>query len=261
MWLEIGRNRNRQPIFFFKQLLDCDIGWPCHRIKHHPTLKGDAVTTIPSGYTAQVLENTAITRKALFRLWFISHDSQIIHGRSRNYFLRFWFTWTSFDIDTEGRLFVIDVSFNWATNRNWQTKIVDTWKISQLNLPREERVNELFVLGWKEKKDFTSIWRHCLCRQRRHVTSNDMAPQIAAAYVFWRSRLRLCLSPCFIQRIFLTKVTRKVYSEKWYIVWYALSSCTVFVSTVSIVTQLTLTDSLMLPLFCCSFDLDLRDTQ
>ena len=31
-------------------------------------------------------------------------------------------------------LFVIDVSINWATDRNWQTKLLDTWKVTQINL-------------------------------------------------------------------------------------------------------------------------------
>ena len=34
--------------------------------------------------------------------------------------------------------FVVDVSMNWATNRNWQIKVLDTWKVTQLNLPRQE---------------------------------------------------------------------------------------------------------------------------
>ena len=37
-------------------------------------------------------------------------------------------------------LSVIDVSINWAANRNWQTKVLDTWKVAQLNLPDQESV-------------------------------------------------------------------------------------------------------------------------
>ena len=32
-----------------------------------------------------------------------------------------------------GRRFI-----NWSTNRNWQTKVLDTGKVTQLNLPRQE---------------------------------------------------------------------------------------------------------------------------
>ena len=38
-------------------------------------------------------------------------------------------------------LFVVDVSVNWATIRYWQNKILDTWKVTQPNLPRQESVN------------------------------------------------------------------------------------------------------------------------
>ena len=30
-------------------------------------------------------------------------------------------------------LFVVDVSRNWETNRNWQTKVINTWKVTQVN--------------------------------------------------------------------------------------------------------------------------------
>ena len=31
-----------------------------------------------------------------------------------------------FETDTKGRLFVVDVSIHWVTDRNWQTKVLDT---------------------------------------------------------------------------------------------------------------------------------------
>ena len=40
-------------------------------------------------------------------------------------------------------LFVVDVSINWATDRNWQTRLLDTWKVTQMNLPRQESVKML----------------------------------------------------------------------------------------------------------------------
>ena len=30
-------------------------------------------------------------------------------------------------------LFFVDVSINWATVRTWPTKLLDTWKVTQLN--------------------------------------------------------------------------------------------------------------------------------
>ena len=31
-------------------------------------------------------------------------------------------------------LFVVGVSVNWATVRRWQTKLLETWKVSQIQL-------------------------------------------------------------------------------------------------------------------------------
>ena len=36
-----------------------------------------------------------------------------------------------FEIDTKGRLFVVDVSINWPSNGSWQTKVLDSWKVTQ----------------------------------------------------------------------------------------------------------------------------------
>ena len=35
-------------------------------------------------------------------------------------------------------LFVIDVSINWTTVRRWQTKLLDTWKVTQIHLLRQK---------------------------------------------------------------------------------------------------------------------------
>ena len=52
-----------------------------------------------------------------------------------------------FETDTKGRLFGLDVSINWPTNRNWQTTALDSWKATQLNLPRQKSVNmEMLIL-------------------------------------------------------------------------------------------------------------------
>ena len=48
-----------------------------------------------------------------------------------------------FETDTKGRHSVVDVYLNWATNRNWQTKVLDTRTVTQLNLPRQESVHPL----------------------------------------------------------------------------------------------------------------------
>ena len=36
-----------------------------------------------------------------------------------------------FETDTKGRLFVVDVSINWPSNRNCQTKVLDSWNVTQ----------------------------------------------------------------------------------------------------------------------------------
>ena len=45
-------------------------------------------------------------------------------------------------LDTKGghSIFVVDVSFKWETDRNWHTKPLETWKLIQLNLLRQESV-------------------------------------------------------------------------------------------------------------------------
>ena len=45
------------------------------------------------------------------------------------------------ETDTKGRLFVVGVSINWPSNRKWQAKVLDSWKIAQLSLLRQECVN------------------------------------------------------------------------------------------------------------------------
>ena len=46
-----------------------------------------------------------------------------------------------FETYTKGRLFVVDVSINWPSDRNWQTKILDSWEAAQLNLLRQKSVD------------------------------------------------------------------------------------------------------------------------
>ena len=46
-----------------------------------------------------------------------------------------------FETDTTVRVFVVDVSINWPSNRNWQTKVLDSWKATQLYLLRQKSVN------------------------------------------------------------------------------------------------------------------------
>ena len=36
-----------------------------------------------------------------------------------------------FETDFKGRLFVVDVSINWPSCRNWQTKVLVSWKVTQ----------------------------------------------------------------------------------------------------------------------------------
>ena len=37
---------------------------------------------------------------------------------------------------------VVDISINWAAGRNWQTKVLDTRKVQQLNLPRQKSIKQ-----------------------------------------------------------------------------------------------------------------------
>ena len=56
-------------------------------------------------------------------------------------------------------VFVVDVSINWATNRNWLTKVLDTWEVTQLNLPRQENVNILFLILQEKWDSVTRRWK------------------------------------------------------------------------------------------------------
>ena len=47
-----------------------------------------------------------------------------------------------FETDTKGRLLVVDVSVNWATDRHWQTKVLDTGKVTRLDLLRQDSVDD-----------------------------------------------------------------------------------------------------------------------
>ena len=44
-------------------------------------------------------------------------------------------------------LFAAEFSLNWATNRNWQTKLLDRRKVTQLNILRQKSVKSLVELG------------------------------------------------------------------------------------------------------------------
>ena len=48
-----------------------------------------------------------------------------------------------FETGTKGRLFVVGVSTNWPSKGNGQTKLLDSWKVTQLNLLRQKSVNEI----------------------------------------------------------------------------------------------------------------------
>ena len=45
-----------------------------------------------------------------------------------------------FEADTKGKLFIVDVSINWPSNRNWQIKLLDSWKATELDLLRQKSV-------------------------------------------------------------------------------------------------------------------------
>ena len=64
-----------------------------------------------------------------------------------------------YETDTKGRRFVTDFSINRLHNRNWQTKVFDSWKVTQLNLLHQKSDNPE-VLG----------------QQKVHTSNTDFAP-------------------------------------------------------------------------------------
>ena len=48
-----------------------------------------------------------------------------------------------FETDTKGRLFVVDISIDRPSSRNWRTKVLDSWKVFQrIYLVRKVLTNE-----------------------------------------------------------------------------------------------------------------------
>ena len=45
-----------------------------------------------------------------------------------------------FGTDAKGTFFVVAVSINCSSERNWQTKVLGLWKATRLNLPRQKSV-------------------------------------------------------------------------------------------------------------------------
>ena len=63
-----------------------------------------------------------------------------------------------FKPETKQRLFVVDVSIDWATGRRWQTNLVETQKVTQIHLLRRESVNFLWTV-------FTNSQFYTACRK------------------------------------------------------------------------------------------------
>ena len=58
--------------------------------------------------------------------------------------------WTSYQRKT---LFLVDISVDWAAGRRWQTKLLDTWKVTQIHyFPRkvltEFDCDSLGIIAW-----------------------------------------------------------------------------------------------------------------
>ena len=49
---------------------------------------------------------------------------------------------------SRNKLIILIIIINWATNRNWQTQATDTWKVTQLNLLRQENVKTCKSRGY-----------------------------------------------------------------------------------------------------------------
>ena len=52
-------------------------------------------------------------------------------------------------------LFIGDVSVNWATVRRRQVKLLDTWQVAQVNLPRQECIK-----CWYSGGSLPHAWRY-----------------------------------------------------------------------------------------------------
>ena len=72
-----------------------------------------------------------------------------------------------FETDTKGGLFVTDVSIKWPNNRNWQSKELDLWKATQLNLLHQKSV---YNYGYPVNHNF---FLSTICVQAAHWEQAD----------------------------------------------------------------------------------------
>ena len=80
----------------------------------------------------------------------------------------------------------VHVSINWATNRPWQTKVFDTWKVTQLNILRQKSVKA--STSRAEDPGFESR----LCRDfsgSSHTSDLDIGTPVATPSGAWRYRV------------------------------------------------------------------------
>ena len=96
-------------------------------------------------HRADVNDGTSSLRIWFMYMSFRTYRADVNDGTSS---LRIWFMYMSFttyrrdvhpfETDTKGRLFGVDVSVNWLSHRDWQTKVLDSWKATQLTLLRQK---------------------------------------------------------------------------------------------------------------------------
>ena len=68
-----------------------------------------------------------------------------------------------FENDIKGRLFVVGISVNRPSNRNWQIKVFDSWQAAQLDL--------LLHKGVKKSKQYVCLLVGCLTSQQHASVS------------------------------------------------------------------------------------------
>ena len=108
-----------------------------------------------------------------------------------------------FDTDSKGRLIVVDVSINWPSNRNLETKVLDSWKATRLTLLLRKCV---FKQSLSSRTITVNRWsvvrQRWLNRQTNKQKETKLKPKTKTKTETKRkqSHLQNC---CFFQLIFL----------------------------------------------------------
>ena len=122
------------------------------RGESNPRRCGQRAQTLPTSYSGPQRAGMILTH-----FWQSLENSR--SWSLMNSTLRFWFTWASFwipknlypfETDTKGSHSVV-VCVTWTTDRNWQTNILNTRKVTRLNLPRQASVKQERTEAWMNR--------------------------------------------------------------------------------------------------------------